>query len=442
MALLPQNIMPQGNQLQNLLRMVSMVGQQAQQGPQTVNIAGNNIPVRRNGLAQFAQGAGQFANNMMGLQQVQKRDQFLKSVQGITQSQKTPDEKVNDLIGLQAQYGTDYGLGIGDIVKAYQSQPKPLTVPEGFKVKSLNSSGTATFEPNVGDVENLSAQQQIQARSLARKIVGARRQNDILPAITKRMAEGATIDKIEDELRYAGQSTEFTGPIRNAAQAVLINSTTDKAQNAMDYIDDKLSSGDIEGAKTTLKRLARSNAGTDESKTITGKERTIKLLDEIQGDINNLEAQGINTNLFSGTAEQVAKKIGKVREPGLRKLATKIQSAIQSYRRSMSGVAFSVPESREYADMFPSISRTGQFNSANIQALKDVFGGDLDNFYSMSMGEDAYKSLFSNGIEEGHSVVPESQGMAPKAQNVLTATNPQTGQKIQSIDGGNTWQKM
>ena len=50
----------------------------------------------------------------------------------------------------------------------------------------------------------------------------------------------------------------------------------------------------------------------------------------------------------------MAKAIGTVADPELRKIATKIASAIQTYRRFMSGVAFSVPESKEYSAMFPS----------------------------------------------------------------------------------------
>lgn len=60
----------------------------------------------------------------------------------------------------------------------------------------------------------------------------------------------------------------------------------------MDYIDDLLSKGDMEGTKNQLKRLARTQASMELQGNIIGKERTIKLLDEIQGDLNNLERMG------------------------------------------------------------------------------------------------------------------------------------------------------
>ena len=252
--------------------------------------------------------------------------------------------------------------------------------------------------PNITDVSDLTNEQQIQARSLSRKLYGVRGAEFGLPAIYEEMRKGKTIDDIEDTLRYAGQSKEFSGPIRDAAQTILMNTDQNKAQTSMDYIDDLLSKGDTEGVKSQLKRLSKLQAGNEEARNMNGKERTIKLLSEIQGDLNNLERMGINTNIFTGTTEQIASKLGMVKNPEARKVATKIAVAIQNYRRSMTGVQFGMPENREYKVMFPSIGRTANFNSANINALKEVMQGDLDNFYSLSMGEENYKKLFGGGI--------------------------------------------
>ena len=89
----------------------------------------------------------------------------------------------------------------------------------------------------------------------------------------------------------------------------------------------------------------------------------------------------------------------------------------------MSGAQFSVPESKDYVKVFPSISKTSEFNTANINAITGVFGGDLDSFYSLSMGNDNYTKLF-------------------KKPAVKTATNPTTGEKVESLDGGLTWQPI
>jgi hypothetical protein len=226
----------------------------------------------------------------------------------------------------------------------------------------------------------------------------------MLPAIVSGLREGKTIDEIEDIIRFSGQSDAFSGPIRDAAQSVLMNVGKEKAEQSLDFIDDELTKGNVTGVKNKLKKLARDTAGTEMSRNIMGKERTIEFLGEIQDDLDLLERNGINTNIFAGTTEDINKKIGRVNSPELRKVATKIQTAVQNYRRSMSGVAFSVPESEEYKSMFPSIGRTANFNTANIQALTETIKGDLDNFYGLSMGPENYQTLFGDvgqGAEQG-----------------------------------------
>lgn len=247
---------------------------------------------------------------------------------------------------------------------------------------------------------DLSGEQEVKARAMARKLYGVRGAERGLPAIAKLMKEGKTVDEIQDLIRFSGQSKEFTGSIRSAAQEVLLNTSPTIAERTMDFIDDELTKGNISGVKSKLKRIARKTAGTDMSRQIMGKERTVEFLEEIQNDLNNLEAQGINTNIFSGTAEEIASKIGTVKNPKLRKVATKIKIGIMNYRRAMSGAAFSVPESAEYVSVFPSIGKTASFNTANLSALSETFTGDLDSFYGLSMGPENYNSLFKQNLQE------------------------------------------
>ena len=284
----------------------------------------------------------------------------------------------------------------------------------------------AKSNKNIASPEGLNSEQQLQARALARKIAGVNGAERILPSIFAEMKSGKTIDQVEDALRFSGQSESFRGPIRNAVQSMMITDSDNKAQATMDRVDDMWSQGDKVGAKETLKRIAREKAGVEESRGIVAKERTVGLLNEIRGDLKTLEAKGFNTNIFAGTAEEVAKKIGAIYNPEFRQLATKIQTAIVSYRKGVTGVAFNELEAAEYKAMFPSIGRTAAFNTATINALTDVFGGDLENFYSLSMGPSAYKELFGDKPTD----LQYREGD--------TATNKATG--VQLIYRGGQWQ--
>lgn len=252
---------------------------------------------------------------------------------------------------------------------------------------------------------NLTNEELLQGRSLARKLYGVRGvNNQSLDTIYKEMESGKSIDKIEDSLRMSGQSEGLSGDIRNAAQRVLSGESNAIAERGLDSLDDYVSNGDIDGAKDWLKGMARDKAGVERRRMIEEKERTVEFLGEITDDLKVLEGNGINTNIFSGTAEDIAAKIGTVREPELRRIATKIEAAIQNYRRGMTGAAFNALEDKGYRSIFPSIGKTANFNTQQIKALEEIFSGDLDSFYSLYMGKGEYKSLFKGGEQSGGSV--------------------------------------
>ena len=147
---------------------------------------------------------------------------------------------------------------------------------------------------------------------------------------------------------------------------MMIGKGSEIQQSVMDDVDDNLSIGNTEGVKEQLKRTALNMAGEEQRRRMMGKERTVELLDEIKDDLANFQKSGGDTNIFSGTAEQAAKKVGTVINPEARRIATKIAAAIQSYRLAMTGLQFGLPENKEYKDMFPSINRTINLNYATL----------------------------------------------------------------------------
>jgi len=308
---------------------------------------------------------------------------------------------------LGAKLGSQLGSGILNSVlfggeagnrAAMSAKPTLYNTPEEIanEQRSLDTF-VKKYQSKTAQTK-LSAEDQVKARTLARRLYGVRGAEMGLPGIYRMMEAGDTIDQIEDKLRFAGQSAQFVGTMRDAAQTILMGAPEKTAQTSMDYIDDLVTRGDTEGAKQQMKRLVLKQAGVDDQRTVVGKERTIKLLEEIQGDLNRFEALGGNTNIFTGKAEEVAKKVGTVVNPEARKIATKIAAAVQNYRRSMTGVQFGMPENLEYKAMFPSIERTANFNTATIAGLREVMQGDLDNFYGMAMGENNYNELFKKDM--------------------------------------------
>lgn len=263
------------------------------------------------------------------------------------------------------------------------------------------------FGPDVGEDSTLTPIEQSQAALLAKQLYGTIRTKDqieqFLMPIVKRMESGENIDDIADSLRLAGQSVEFTGSIRDAAQQITSDLTPTRTEATFDKLDDVLSTGSVDKVKDFLKKMAVDNSpgGTEQAKMITGQERTIEFLEEIQNDLTKFESKGGETNIFTGTLEQIAKKVGTVKSTELRTIATKILKARQQYRRSMTGVAFSPGENAEYDAIFPNINKTQEFNTATLRALKESFKGDIDFFYGFAMGHDAYKKIFTEIGKQG-----------------------------------------
>lgn len=225
--------------------------------------------------------------------------------------------------------------------------------------------------------------------------------NFVEPLI-ERLKSGETADQISDSLRIGSQSIEFTGAIRDAAQQITSKLSTTQTDTVFDKLDDVVDTEDPKKIQDFLKKIAVDyGTGAEEAKQIRGKERTIEFMEEIRNDLAEYEKLGGKTNIFVGNVEKISGKVGEVKDAKLREIATKIATAIQQYRRSMSGVAFSVPESKEYSAIFPNIDKVSQFNTAVINSLTDTFRGDLDYFYGFTMGTDAYNEIFkSNTVKD------------------------------------------
>jgi hypothetical protein len=260
----------------------------------------------------------------------------------------------------------------------------------------------------IASMSDLTPDQQIQAVSLARKVAGVRGAEKLVPSIVASLREGKTIDQVEDNLRMSGQSSGFNGSLRNAAQQIMAGESSTEKQSTFDDLDDL--NGNPTQQMEYLKRIAIKKAPASDQNLIMGKERTIEFLNEIKEDLKILKKNGINTGFLEGNYENLLARAGQVSGNGeLRKIAIKVATAVINFRRYATGVNFSVPENRDYVMMFPSINKVGKFNDVSIEALNETFTGDLDKFYSMSMGRDNYKKL--SGVSEKKSFNSEEEAM-------------------------------
>lgn len=285
---------------------------------------------------------------------------------------------------------------------------EPTNLHPNFKNGSDIGDGF-TYDVDFGDEDDvspslslLSPLDRLKAKALSVEIfktrAGTKAEN--IESVAALMAAGRTVDEIKDTLRFASQSEEFTGKYRDAGEAVAFHisrvGSEATATRFEDTFDRHLENGDTDKALEFLRDSALVGVPTEEQRKIKGKDRTLSFVMEINQDLAFLEENGIPTNIFNGTKEQINGMVGKVREPEMRKVAQKVAQAVINYRRDMSGVAFSVPEGKEYKKIFPDIDKTMEYNEASFQALSETMVGDLDAFFSNIMGEGVYRELYGD----------------------------------------------
>src|SRR3990167_8628341 len=146
------------------------------------------------------------------------------------------------------------------------------------------------------------------------------------------------------------QSTKFDNNIRSVFNKLTLGESETLTKSIQDKIDDDLASGDIDSIREDAKMLAKRKpiGGVEAVQGVQGREVIVEELDAIQSDLDDFEKSGGDTNIFTGTFEQVANKLGTTTGPQLKALGTKIILAMQRLRLSTTGKAFALPESKEY----------------------------------------------------------------------------------------------
>lgn len=237
-------------------------------------------------------------------------------------------------------------------------------------------------------------------------------------------------NKTLDYLRTSGKSEAFVGDYRDAAESIAFKLPAEKASSFQNSLDRSLEEGNEKRAKSLIKEAARSTLDSASEQQLRGYDTTLNLVDSIKSDLQAYEAKGGDTGFFKGNIEKLAQKVGQTSDKDLAKLQTKIIMALQNYRRSMTGVAFSEKESAEYKSIFPSIDSVRDFNTAKISALGEVFKTNSDSMYSQVLGEDTYNRLFnSDQSQSGMTTFVDSEGQ----QHTIPTSNME---KAKQMDPG------
>jgi len=197
-------------------------------------------------------------------------------------------------------------------------------------------------------------------------------------------------------INKAAQESGLGSPQSIAYQDALVGLNLSKDTNASvkKQLDSLLQNGDITRAKDLIFREAIKSAPTEQQNQAYARLQAIESLNNINTLLNAYVKKSGDTGIWKGTVEQAAEKIGKTNDPELAKIGSQIAQAIQTYRKGMSGSAFSESEQKEYAGIFPNFKDTAQLNNAKITSLLDSFNRQQKVFMSASIGGKNYDEIF------------------------------------------------
>lgn len=218
--------------------------------------------------------------------------------------------------------------------------------------------------------------------------------------------------------------------LSDAFNSAALGLTAQQQKSAEATFKQYLASGDTDGAKEYILRVATQGMPTDQQNQAVGRYQALNSLSDIQTLLDQAKAKGADTGILNGNIQNVSQKLGNAGNPDLAYIGNRIASVLQTYRRSMTGVAFSPAESAQYDAIFPSTTKTGELNTANIDALKDSLDSNNRSALSFYMGDSNYDKLYGSGAT---ATLP-SDRIDPKSEvDTFVESNPTQAEDIAKL---------
>lgn len=205
----------------------------------------------------------------------------------------------------------------------------------------------------------------------------------------------ALLNQIDLDKSRAGASTaspEVTS-LTNALNSLAPRLTEGGRKSAKATLSNYVKANDLEGAKQFIISTAISSLPADQQNQAFGRLQAIDALSNIENLLAQYRSNGGNTNILTGTQEQIAQKLGNTTNPALANIANQITMAMVAYRRAVSGAAFTEAEAKVYEQLFPSTKNVGTLNEAKIRSLKDVFNLNQKTVLQTVVGARTYDEL-------------------------------------------------
>ena len=186
----------------------------------------------------------------------------------------------------------------------------------------------------------------------------------------------------------------------DALDSAIMSFPSTKRAPVVNQVNRAAAAGDKDRVREIIMQAAVEGENVDSRTQIRTRMATIAALDDTKAIINDLKSRGVPTNWFTGTAEDLARKLGTTTDPDLVYLKTRLQDAVVQYRRAATGVAFSEREAADYARMFPNYSQTLPVNEATMSGLKRAMETNNRSFWTQKLGKRGAALVLGDSAQE------------------------------------------
>ncbi len=155
-----------------------------------------------------------------------------------------------------------------------------------------------------------------------------------------------------------------------------------------------------EQAKNALTSKVVSNLWATQKKEYYNNEKTLKSLSEIGEIMKSMKSYWFTAKTKNWGEKLKSALSSEETDPKKEAARVRILANIQTYRKAITGAAFSKMEWKEFEAMFPSMSQTESVNLARIDAMKTKLGNENETVLEQAMWPSFYNKIYKEGFDE------------------------------------------
>lgn len=243
-----------------------------------------------------------------------------------------------------------------------------------------------------------------QAFSKMSEAAGSYGQNIVDQAYKQAQTEKLKADtkKVLADTIYANDTTSLNSPLVNAMVNVNAGSAEGQQKRDTKQVAQFVKNGQTKQAQELIMSRVVNKMSATEREAELDRRNTIDALTDMKSALNEYVSTTGDTNILTGSIENVANKIGQTSDPRLAAIKTRIIQATQKYRNAITGAAWGEQEDTEYKTIFPSISNTSKLNNTIIDTMIPLLKNNERNAIGLFLGgSDVYDSIFSDPLGLG-----------------------------------------